>query len=30
VEDATIEELEKSVDVLLEELGGRRRASTRR
>jgi hypothetical protein len=30
VEDATIEQLEKSIDVLLEELGGRRRASTRR
>jgi superfamily II DNA or RNA helicase len=30
VEEATIEQLEKSIDVLLEELGGRRRASPRR
>jgi superfamily II DNA or RNA helicase len=30
VEEATIEQLEKSIDVLLEELGGRRRAGTRR
>jgi hypothetical protein len=30
VEDATIEQLEQSIDVLLEELGGRRRAGARR